>query len=357
MKPLIKNASIFALLLTCSSLSAATFDEVRTILEQNCLECHNAEKNKGKLRLDTHELTLQGGEGGKALVAGNLDESELFQRVILAPDDDDLMPPLSEKSDREPLSAQQVAILKTWIESGAEWPEGVTLSTKPRTPDAEDPDIPDPELARLEVYPKDVTLETAADFHRVVVIANYKDATSRNVTSWARLSLANPELASLEGSLLTPKADGETTLKIEFRGQNAEIPVTVKDASRARPISFQLDVMPVLTSAGCNTGSCHGSARGQDGFMLSLFGYDPKGDHHRITRQLSGRRVNLALPEASLMVTKATGEVPHTGGKLFEPDSPNAKTLIEWIKSGVPYDKDDIALPVGIDVEPKQYVL
>ena len=227
----------------------------------------------------------------------------------------------------------------------------------PETAGAEDAGVPDPLLARLEVYPKDVTLETAADFHRVVVIANYKDATSRDVTPWARLTLTDPGLASLDGSLLRPKADGQTVLKVEFRGQRAEIPVVVKDAAQPRPISFQLDVMPVLTSAGCNTGSCHGAARGQDGFMLSLFGYDPKGDHHRITRQLSGRRVNLALPEASLLVTKATGEVPHTGGKLFDPDSPNAKTLIAWIKSGVPYDKEDIALPVGIDVEPKQYVL
>ncbi len=359
MKPIKKNAWLFALGLTCTPAitSAATFEKVRTILEQNCLECHNADKDKGTLRLDTHELALKGGDGGAALVAGNPEESELYQRVILASDDEDLMPPLSEKSDRERLSERQASILKSWIEAGAEWPTGVTLSAKPKAPYAEDPDISDPLLARLEVYPKGVTLETAADFHRVVVIANYKDATSRNVTPWAKLSLANPELATLEGSLLKPTADGETTLKIEFRGKNAEIPVVVKDATRDRPISFQLDVMPVLTSAGCNTGSCHGSARGQDGFMLSLFGYDPGGDHHRITRQLSGRRVNLAIPEASLLVTKATGEVPHTGGKLFDADSPNAKTLIAWIRSGVPYDKDDIALPVGIDVEPKQYVI
>ena len=91
--------------------------------------------------------------------------------------------------------------------------------------------------------------------------------------------------------------------------------------------------------------------------MLSLFGYDPKGDHQRITRQLSGRRVNLALPEESLLVTKAIGEVPHTGGKLFARDSANARTLVAWIKAGASYDEDDIASPVGIDVEPREYVL
>ncbi len=336
---------------------AGMFKQVGTILEQNCLECHNASKDKGKLRLDTHEMTLKGGDSGQALVPGKVEDSELFRRVILAPDDDEIMPPLGGKQEREALNADQVSILKSWIEAGAPWPTGISLKAKPRTSTTEDPDRPDPELAKLEVYPKTVTLETAADFHRVVVIANYKDATARNVTEWARLTLANPELAHLEGSLLKPRADGETVLSIEFRGQKAEVPVIVRDAAVPRPISFQLDVMPVLTSAGCNTGSCHGSARGQDGFMLSLFGYDPEGDHQRITRQLSGRRINLALPEESLLVTKAIGAVPHTGGKLFEGDSANAKTLIDWIRAGAPYDQDDISLPVGIDVEPSQYVL
>ena len=56
--------------------------------------------------------------------------------------------------------------------------------------------------------------------------------------------------------------------------------------------------------AGCNTGSCHGSARGQDRFMLSLFGYDPEGDHYRITRERGTRRINLAIPEESMLVKK-----------------------------------------------------
>ena len=212
-------------------------------------------------------------------------------------------------------------------------------------------------LVGLEVYPKSVSLETAADFHRMVVIGKYEDATARDVTGSSLFSLEHPTIASLEKNLLKPLADGETSLTISLGNHSATIPVKVRDASLARPISFQLDVMPVLTSAGCNTGSCHGAARGQDGFMLSLFGYDPKGDYQRITRQLSGRRVNLALPEESLLVTKAIGDVPHTGGKLFSRDSANAKTLISWIEAGAPYDKEDIASPIGIEVEPKQYVL
>ena len=69
--------------------------------------------------------------------------------------------------------------------------------------------------------------------------------------------------------------------------------------------SFRQDVMPVLFRAGCNAGTCHGSARGKDGFMLSLFGYDAKGDYERIVTEMPGRRVNTAVPEQSLLLLKA----------------------------------------------------
>ena len=62
--------------------------------------------------------------------------------------------------------------------------------------------------------------------------------------------------------------------------------------------SFRLDVMPVFLRAGCNTGSCHGAARGKDGFRLSLFGFDAEGDYNRLTREMTGRRVNLAVAPA-----------------------------------------------------------
>src|ERR1700710_115701 len=73
-----------------------------------------------------------------------------------------------------------------------------------------------------------------------------------------------------------------------------------------KPVSFRLDVMPVFFRAGCNSGGCHGAAAGKDGFHLSLFGYDPAGDYFRLTQQIVGRRVDLAAPEQSLILQKAT---------------------------------------------------
>ena len=97
--------------------------------------------------------------------------------------------------------------------------------------------------------------------------------------------------------------------------------------SQASEVSFRRDVMPVFFRAGCNSGTCHGSARGQDGFHLSLFGYDAKGDYFRITEEMIGRRVNVAKPSQSLLLRKAIGAVPHTGGKRFDQKSEYYKTI------------------------------
>ena len=114
--------------------------------------------------------------------------------------------------------------------------------------------------------------------------------------------------------------------------------------------SFRRDVMPVFFRAGCNAGTCHGSARGKDGFMLSLFGYDPRGDYERIVNEMIGRRVNTAVPEQSLLLLKATGAVSHTGGKLLSRDSEYYRSLLHWIEAGAPNDTGDLPAIVSISL-------
>ncbi|MFT5466546.1 MAG: hypothetical protein ACI8UO_001646 [Verrucomicrobiales bacterium] len=122
------------------------------------------------------------------------------------------------------------------------------------------------------------------------------------------------------------------------------------------PPSFEKDVMPIFFRSGCNAGTCHGSARGKDGFMLSLFGYDPGGDYYRLTQEMIGRRVNVAMPEKSLILLKATGKVPHTGGEVFTKDSESYKALHDWIAAGALADEGEIAKPVEITLEPANIV-
>ena len=333
---------------------ASSFDAARAVLEVRCVECHTPEKAKGDLILTTRESLIKGGESGTSLVPGSSDDSEILKRVRLAHDDDERMPP---KKEGEVLSPEEIAALSEWITAGAPWPDGEVLVPKAKTALPRWDAPPDPQIVSIEAFPKNVTLETAADFHRVIVIARFKDASTHDITQQSKLTLADTATAKLTGNSLTPSKDGSTTLRIDYRGLNTEVPVTVKDAEKPRPISFQLDVMPVLTAAGCNTGSCHGSARGQDGFHLSLYGFDPKGDHFRLTTEMAGRRINLAVPEESLLLTKSIGAVPHTGGNLMKKDSPFYETLVGWIRSGAEFDKAEIPSPVEIEVRPKQLVL
>jgi hypothetical protein len=112
--------------------------------------------------------------------------------------------------------------------------------------------------------------------------------------------------------------------------------------------------MPIFFRANCNSGGCHGAAAGKDGFRLSLFGYDAAGDYFRLTQQMLGRRINVAAPEQSLLLLKAIGDVPHTGGTLFKKNSEHYRVLLEWIRRGAPDDEESVAEVTGIRVEPEK---
>lgn len=209
----------------------------------------------------------------------------------------------------------------------------------------------------IHVYPVEVKLTTQRDRQSVIVQAVYPDGITRDVTSQAKFTLSNPDFAGLDKNTLHPKADGRTTLKVLYGDLGTDVPLEVQQASVDRPISFKLDVMPIFLKTGCNTGSCHGAARGKDGFRLSLFGYDPDGDYFRLTRQISGRRINLAMPNESLLLEKTIGKVPHTGGTRFKENSDPYNTLLRWLEAGAPKDSGEVPRVEAIEIYPKEAVL
>ncbi len=119
-------------------------------------------------------------------------------------------------------------------------------------------------------------------------------------------------------------------------------------------VDFERHVMGVFGRMGCNSGSCHGSFQGKGGFRLSLFGYDPAKDYLTLTRDLEGRRINLADPDSSLLLLKATGQVQHGGQKRFGKGSWAYQLLRQWIADGAPWHKGsgDIA---SLRVNPPEY--
>jgi hypothetical protein len=217
--------------------------------------------------------------------------------------------------------------------------------------------LADAPLASVQVVPPDINLNTSRGRQSFVVQATYTDGITRDITAEAKATFANPALVRLDRNIVYPLADGATEMKIEFGGRSLSVPVKVANAKADRPVSFKLDVMPVFMKAGCNQGSCHGAARGKDGFRLSLFGFDADGDHYRLTREINGRRINLALSHDSLLLDKATGRVPHTGGTRFKEDSELYQTLIRWLEAGAPQDPATIPTPVALELLPKNAVL
>ncbi|MBX3450572.1 MAG: DUF1553 domain-containing protein [Planctomycetaceae bacterium] len=117
-------------------------------------------------------------------------------------------------------------------------------------------------------------------------------------------------------------------------------------------VTFDLDVQPLLTRFGCNSGPCHGKSRGQNGFALSLLGFDGDFDYESLVREGRGRRVSLTAPAESLLLQKAVGQVPHGGGARFTVDSPHYQLLKAWVEAGAPRTPPDAPQLVRVIVEP-----
>ncbi|CAN5539958.1 DUF1549 domain-containing protein [soil metagenome] len=121
--------------------------------------------------------------------------------------------------------------------------------------------------------------------------------------------------------------------------------------------SYRGEVAAILSRSGCSAGACHGNLNGKGGFKLSLRGEDAAFDHAKLTRDLFGRRVDLAAPDESLLLLKATGKVPHEGGIRFNADSREYGILKAWIAAGCPDDGEKAPKPVSLDVGETSRVL
>ena len=151
----------------------------------------------------------------------------------------------------------------------------------------------------------------------------------------------DPGIASVEpGGRVRPAGDGATRVTVRAAGRSATVRVVVEDFAGRRPVAFAGEVVPIFTRAGCNAGTCHGRASGQNGFRLGLRGFDPRLDYESLTREGRGRRVFPSAPESSLVLRKPTAQVPHGGGRRFDVGSPEYRTIARWIAQGMPFEPE-----------------
>ncbi len=137
----------------------------------------------------------------------------------------------------------------------------------------------------------------------------------------------------------------------------ASEPESSKDASTASALKFELDIQPILTARGCNSGPCHGKARGQNGFALSLLGFDANMDYDAIVKNSRGRRLSFASPTDSLLLNKAVGKQPHGGGVRFTETDEDYRLLLNWIQGGVARTIDSDPKLVRIALSPDPHPL
>jgi hypothetical protein len=193
-----------------------------------------------------------------------------------------------------------------------------------------------PRLLSASVQPDAIRLSGADAAQQLLITGRFSDGTEQDLTRGARYTPNNPLVTVSSTGVVTPRKDGSGVLTIKAGTSVLKVPVTVTAARGHPPTRFVTDVVPVLTKNGCNMGACHGAQAGQNGFRMSLRGFDPELDYEQIAKERRGSRINRVNPDASLLLKKSIGAVPHGGGQRFAKGSEEYRILARWMREGAP---------------------
>jgi hypothetical protein len=191
--------------------------------------------------------------------------------------------------------------------------------------------------------------------HSLLVHGKTKAGRLVDLTHTAKFSSLQPNIAQVsETGVVHSVKDGTATVVVAAAGKKVSVKVTVEGSSQPRRFHFENDIVPLLSRFGCNSSGCHGNAEGQNGFKLSVFGFDPHADYAALTKEARGRRVYPAAPEHSLFLAKAAGKVPHGGGVRIPPHTREYETIRAWIAAGVPFGDPAEPRVKSIRVDPAE---
>ena len=209
------------------------------------------------------------------------------------------------------------------------------------------------QLQSLSAMPHQIVLRGADRYQQLVITGHFANGGVRDLTRQGAWRVVDPGIVRIErGGLVVAMKNGATDVTIEVEGKTVKVPVTVEDADREQSINFTNEIVPIFSKLGCNSGSCHGKATGQNGFKLSLLGFEPRVDYDALALEGRGRRVYPAVPAASLLLNKPTGAIAHGGGKRLDPASRDYQLLLRWIREGLPFGNDNDPKVTGITIAP-----
>lgn len=217
---------------------------------------------------------------------------------------------------------------------------------------------PSKAVTSLSVYPTVLKLKGMDDAPQLLISGKRADGREIDLTQNASYSVSDPKIVRVEPSgRVFPLTNGTAEITASVDGMIVKVSVTAEKMESPLPINFVNHVVPVFTKLGCSSGGCHGKIAGQNGFRLSLLGFDPRFDYDNLMKEARGRRVFPAAPEKSLILTKATGTAAHGGGKKTEVGSEEYKIIRRWIASGMPYGEPTDPTVTKITVVPENRVV
>ena len=213
-------------------------------------------------------------------------------------------------------------------------------------------------VTAIAAYPPALKLRGSDDAPQLLVTGKRADGRDVDLTGSAAYGVSNPAVVRVApDGRVYPLANGTAEVTANVNGLVVKVPVTCEKMEAPLPINFGNQVVPVFTKLGCNSGGCHGKIQGQNGFRLSLLGFDPPGDYENLLKEARGRRVFPAAPEQSLLLTKASGQVAHGGGKKMEAGGEEYKIVRRWIASGMPFGSPSDPVVTRVAVVPESRVI
>ncbi len=214
------------------------------------------------------------------------------------------------------------------------------------------------EIVSIAVVPSRAVLRGPDSVQQLAIDGLTARSTREDQTAQATFVSSNPAVATVDTlGTIAARGDGSATVTVRVGSHEAMVPVEVKDHASGLPINFANQVVPVFTKLGCNSGGCHGKSSGQNGFKLSLLGFEPTLDYETLVKEDRGRRLFPAASEQSLLLLKATARLPHGGGRKMEPGSHEYQVVSRWIRSGMPYGKETDPSVARIEIFPEARVM
>ncbi|MBP90292.1 MAG: hypothetical protein CMJ64_26905 [Planctomycetaceae bacterium] len=245
------------------------------------------------------------------------------------------------------------------VEVAATQDQPVNASPPPVAPEqaATDETLPaGEELASIEVQPVNIKIAKRFDTAQFIVTGRLASGNVVDVTRLVKVEVSTDAVAISPTGLVRGKTNGQVDLTFSLGDKKATAIVAVAGVEPDFKVDLIRDVNPVFGKTGCNAGVCHGSKKGKGGLKTSMRGNDPIFEARAYIDELASRRINLASPENSLMLLKATAGVPHEGGQAVVPGTPYYQVIRKWIADGA---KIDLGAPrvANIEIFPKNRIL